>query len=117
MFVGVLRIKVAIPGARTLKDRRAVVLSLRDKLVHALRASVADISAGEHPQHAALALTLVSASRDRVEELMGVAVATAGRHKDALLTDEAREVLSFGAEGASMASTFVGEKVGQVHED
>ena len=42
MHVGVLRLTLHIPGARSLKERRKVVRSFKDRATAKLRASVAE---------------------------------------------------------------------------
>ncbi|MFM2077254.1 MAG: hypothetical protein RJA49_1144, partial [Actinomycetota bacterium] len=43
MFVGVARIVLQIPGARSLKDRRRVVTGLKDRTRATLPVSIAEI--------------------------------------------------------------------------
>ena len=43
IVVGVLRVVLHVPGSRSLKDRRRVVLSLKDRLVTRHKASVAEV--------------------------------------------------------------------------
>jgi uncharacterized protein YlxP (DUF503 family) len=54
IFVGVLRIVLFIPGARSLKDGRAALASIRDKVRHRF-----DVSAHEMPSDLPARRTLV----------------------------------------------------------
>lgn len=55
------RIELTIPGALTLKDRRAVVKSLMERLKSRFNLSVADLDAGEQgASHAAIGIAAVS---------------------------------------------------------
>lgn len=50
IFIGVLRLVLRIPGARTLKDRRQVIHSLRDRIQSGRSLSFHEIDPGEDPQ-------------------------------------------------------------------
>ena len=69
MFVGVARIVVQIPGARSLKDRRAVVRSFKDRVGARLKISVAEVGDPERWQIATFGVAVVSSERARCEEL------------------------------------------------
>ena len=43
MVVGCLRVRVAVRGAASLKEKRMVIKSLKDRLVHRFNASVAEV--------------------------------------------------------------------------
>jgi uncharacterized protein len=77
VMVGVLRVDLAIPGARTLKDRRQVLRSLRDKVRHAFSVSCNELSPSEHPTRGELVVTtagddgaLIRQTIDRVAQLL-----------------------------------------------
>jgi uncharacterized protein YlxP (DUF503 family) len=55
--VGVAMVTLRISGARTLKDRRQAVNSLRDRLRHRFDASVNEVDGAERPDRAVLAMT------------------------------------------------------------
>ena len=56
MFVGVLRFSLEIVGARSLKDKRSVVRSLKDRVQSRLRVSIAEVGAGRASGSAATLL-------------------------------------------------------------
>lgn len=64
IFVGVLRIVITVHGARTLKDRRQVVVSIRDRMRHRFNISFHEIEPGDDPTSAAVAIT--TAGNDQV---------------------------------------------------
>jgi uncharacterized protein YlxP (DUF503 family) len=99
MFVGVARIVVQIPGARSLKDRRAVVRSFKDRVRSRLRISVAEIGDAERWQIATFGVAVVSPDRARCEELVRSAVSLARSLSDAVVADVRTETLSFGRGG------------------
>ncbi len=57
IFVGVLRLVITVPGARTRKDRRQVVRSLSDRVRHRFKVAVHEIDPGERPTRAILCMT------------------------------------------------------------
>lgn len=102
MYVGVLRLTLQVPAARTLKDKRRVVRSLKDRLQSKLRVSVAEVGGLDEHRRAVVAVAVVSSDAARVDELMSVAASIAGTQRDAVLADRASEVIPFGAEGAGV---------------
>ncbi len=57
IHVGVLRLGLTIPGARSLKDRRRALASLRDRLRHRFEVTWSEIPAGERHTYAVAVLT------------------------------------------------------------
>jgi uncharacterized protein YlxP (DUF503 family) len=60
MTVGVLQIEIAIPDAFSLKDKRRVVKSLKDRIAHGHNVSVAEVDALDEHRRAVLGLAMVS---------------------------------------------------------
>lgn len=102
MFVGVLKLTFQIPGARSLKERRRVVRSFKDRVVSRLRASVAEVGGLDQHQRAVVAVAVVSGDAARVDELLSAAANMAGNLRDAVLVDRSTEIIPFGDEGASV---------------
>ena len=102
MFVGVLRLTFQIPGARSLKDRRRVVRSFKDRVVARLRASVAEVGGLDQHQRAVVAVAVVSNEAARVDELLAAAASLGDNVRDAVLLDRVTEIVSFGHEGAGV---------------
>jgi uncharacterized protein YlxP (DUF503 family) len=102
MFVGVARITLSIPGARSLKDRRRVVKSLKDRLRARLSVSVAEVGNVELHQLSTLGVAVLSSDSQRCSAVLGKAVAMARVQRDALLTDVATEIVSFGHGGKNL---------------
>jgi uncharacterized protein len=102
VFVGVLRLELSIPAARTLKDRRNVVRSFRDRLLARLRVSIAEIGELEDPQRATLGVAVVSNDRAVCDRILADVASFAGHLRDAVLTGRALEIVSFGRGGANI---------------
>lgn len=63
MPIGKLTLELSIPYSQSLKDRRQVVRSLKDKLRHSFNASVAEMNEGATIwNQATLAIAIVSSS-------------------------------------------------------
>ncbi|NBC10117.1 MAG: DUF503 family protein [Planctomycetes bacterium] len=61
MFIGVLQLELVIEGAESLKDKRRVVNSVKDRLHREHQVSVAEVAAQDNRQLAVLGITLASA--------------------------------------------------------
>ena len=62
MFVGVLRLRLDIVGARSLKDKRSVVRSLKERAQSRMRVSIAEVGVLDDPRRATLGVAVVSNS-------------------------------------------------------
>jgi uncharacterized protein len=69
LWVALMRLDLSIPGSRSLKDRRQVVKSLRDRLISRFNVSCADVSGSESWGRATLGLAAVSNDRGFLESL------------------------------------------------
>ncbi len=72
MFTGIVRIELFLPGAASLKDKRAVVRGLKDRIRQRVPASVAEVDFQDLWQRAALGVAVVSGERRQVAELLQV---------------------------------------------
>jgi len=70
MPVAVMTIEIRIEHARSLKDRRQVVRSLKEKLQHGFNISVAEMDEAVTWQTATIGLAAISNSRDYLAGLM-----------------------------------------------
>ncbi|MEO0483659.1 MAG: DUF503 domain-containing protein [Planctomycetota bacterium] len=66
MIVGVLQAHLAIPGAESLKDKRRVVRSLKDRLHREHQVSVAELAPTDSCVSARLGITLAASDGQRV---------------------------------------------------
>ena len=70
MPVAALTIQLSIPLSRSLKDRRQVVRSLKDRLRQGFNISVAELDEAITWQSATLGIAAISSSRDYLRGLM-----------------------------------------------
>lgn len=75
LVVGVLRIVLRMPGCRSLKDRRRVVHSLRDRIQHRHHAAFAEVGHLEAHDAAVVAISMVGNDtrhvRSRLDQVRG----------------------------------------------
>lgn len=102
MFVGVLRFSLQIPGARSLKDRRSVVRSLKERAQARLHVSIAEVGNVEDPRRATFGVAVVSSSATVCDQVLSSVASMAGTLPDAILTDRATEIVSFGEGGSGV---------------
>ena len=95
MPVAILTLELRIEGARSLKDKRQVVRSLKDKLRQGFNVSVAELDQTELWQRATLGIVSISSSRDYLAGLMQQVERAASRianNNGAELTDSFVEI-------------------------
>lgn len=76
MVVGLVRIRLHIPAARTLKDRRAVVRKALDRVRARFPLSAAEVGDPARWQTATLAFAMVTSDRALANEVLDKATAT-----------------------------------------
>lgn len=102
LFVGVLRLVLRIPGSRSLKDRRRVVASLRDRVHARHRAAFAEIGHLEAHEAAVVAISLVGNDARHVRSRLDVIRADAEATLEARITGADTHV--FAANGRAFTS-------------
>lgn len=70
MPIAALTLELHIEHARSLKDRRQVVRSLKEKLRHGFNISIAEIDGAKTWQSATIGIAAISSSRDYLAGLM-----------------------------------------------
>ena len=86
MVVGIVRIELHIPAARSLKDKRQVVRGLKDR-IRGVSAAVAEVDHHDLWQRAALGVAVVAADGGQVRELLQSVRGLVERTYEAQLTD------------------------------
>jgi len=99
MHVGVMRLVLEIPGAQSLKDKRQVVRSFKERIKSRVAVSIAEVGHLDKLQLAAFGVAVVSGDAAVCEEVLGRVTALAGALPNAVLTDRAVEIVPFGDEG------------------
>lgn len=68
MIIGVLTVSLSIPEARSLKDKRAILRSLKDRIMHRINVSAAEVGKQDLWQAAELAFVTVAAEKMTVDK-------------------------------------------------
>jgi uncharacterized protein YlxP (DUF503 family) len=101
LFVGILRMVLRIPGSRSLKDRRRVVQSLRDRVHSRHHATFAEVGHLEAHEAAVVAIAVVGNDarglRARLDAIRSDTESTA----QALITEANVQVLPMNAHDLS----------------
>lgn len=92
MIVGTLRIRLLLRQARTLKDKRQVVKSIKDRLRNSFNVSVAEIEEQDNRQLAVLGMAMVSNEAHHVKLAFGQIVQALRVHPVAEFVDHEIEV-------------------------
>ncbi|MBN2737728.1 MAG: DUF503 domain-containing protein [Spirochaetales bacterium] len=75
MTVSLLQILMEIPDCPSLKDKRRVVKSIKDKLIHRYKVSAAEVDLQDSHSFAQIGAALVSNSKDFGEKILNKAFA------------------------------------------
>ena len=68
MVIGLLTATITIPASRSLKDKRAVLRSLKDRILNHHNVSVAEVGRQDMWQASGLAFVTVAAEKEIVEK-------------------------------------------------
>lgn len=110
MIVGVLQAELRIDWARSLKDKRRVVRSLKDRLRREHRVSVAEVEAQEIHNTLVLGVAAAGSAPGPVLATLDAIERKLGAHEEAELVACQREILrGWAGEIAGKAFTAAGE--------
>jgi uncharacterized protein YlxP (DUF503 family) len=87
MIVGSLRVRFLLREARTLKDKRQVVRSIKDRLRNAFNISIAEVDAEENRQIGILGMAMVCNESMLIRQTFDQIVAALRAHPVAELLD------------------------------
>ncbi len=93
MIVGVLTVELAIFDAQTLKDKRRVIVSLKQKLRNRFNVSVAEVAYTNAPKRCRLAVVMVSGEARRIHSQLDKLVDLVRRTGGLSLLTYERELL------------------------
>jgi uncharacterized protein YlxP (DUF503 family) len=92
MIVGSLRVRLLVRESRSLKDKRQVVRSIKDRLRNRYNVSVAEVEAQDHRQLAILGVAMVSNEVGHVQKCFAEILQALRSHPVAELMDYQQEV-------------------------
>jgi uncharacterized protein YlxP (DUF503 family) len=79
MPIALLTLELRIEGAHSLKDKRQILLSMKDKLRNKFNVAVAELDATDLWQRATIGVVSISGSQDYLQGLMQNVEREAGR--------------------------------------
>jgi uncharacterized protein YlxP (DUF503 family) len=92
MIVGSLRVRLLVRDSHSLKDKRQVVRSIKDRLRNAFNVSIAEVDAEDQRQMIVLGLAMVANEARAVKEVFEQIVAALRAHPVAEFVDHEIEV-------------------------
>lgn len=95
MVVGVLQFDILIHDAQSLKDKRRVVRSIKDRLHRDHQVAVAEVDALDNPALARLALSCVAREGRRAGEVLDHIAQSLRSRTDAELGRVSRQIMPF----------------------
>jgi uncharacterized protein YlxP (DUF503 family) len=93
MIVGTLQVRLLLREARTLKDKRQVVQSIKDRLRQSFNVSVAEIDEHDLPRQVVLGIAMVSNETHPVKQTLGEIVNALKAHPIAEFVDSEIEMV------------------------
>ncbi len=93
MIVGVLQVQIVIDGSQTLKDKRRVVQSLKQRVHNAHQVSIAEVDALDDHRMAQLGITMASNSVPHCQSTLDALVNELRQGRGFYLSDHKLEIL------------------------
>jgi uncharacterized protein len=87
MVVSMIQFRILLPPIESIKDKRRIVLSLKEKLANKFHMSVAEVELQDSLQFAQIGAALVSNSRTFGETVMHKALAFVEQNCEGVLQD------------------------------
>lgn len=93
MPVGLLVLELHIPDAQSLKDKRQVLRSLKDRLRDKLNVAVAELDHAEKWQRSTVGVVTLANEERRVQEVLKEALETADQILGSFLISQSFEII------------------------
>jgi uncharacterized protein YlxP (DUF503 family) len=92
MIVGTLRVRLLLREARSLKDKRQVVQSIKDRLRQGFNVAVAEVESHDNPRLAVLGFAMIGPEAHPIKVALGQIVGALRSHPVAELLDHEMEL-------------------------
>lgn len=96
MYVGALKLVLLCRDSHSLKDKRAVVRRIKDRVEHKFKLAIAEVGALDTWQRAELGIAVAGSNRDYVRELLDHVAGFVRGLDGAELVDDRRDVFVYG---------------------
>jgi uncharacterized protein YlxP (DUF503 family) len=111
MVVGIARIVLGIPDSRSLKDKRAVVRRVIDRVRHKFNAAVAEVGDLDAHRRATIGITVVSNDVRHASSMLDTISSFVSTASAAVVLDRATEIEHYEDHfGSSSLETALGER-------
>jgi len=94
MIVGILQVELTIDAAESIKDKRRVVRSVKDRLHHHYMVSVAEVGAQDVHRTAMLGIVMASTDVGRCHSTLDRIIEELRRQRDCYVSDFDKQVLT-----------------------
>lgn len=94
MVVGILQVELSVDDAVSLKDKRRVVASLKDRLHREHQVSVAEVDSLDDPCTAVLGIVLACNDVARCQSVLDRILDKLSQCSDCVLSDHRKEILT-----------------------
>ena len=94
MVIGILQVEIVIDGAQSLKDKRRVVRSLKDRLHREHQVSVAEVGSQDEHRVAVLGITMASSDVKHCQRVLDKLVDRFRQGRGYALADHRLEILT-----------------------
>lgn len=89
--VGLIELRLNVVQAMSLKDKRRVIKSFKDRVRHRYNVSIAEVDAQDNHRLAVLAVSMVGNDRQYLEGTLRQIEKSAAMHRDMILIDSSIE--------------------------
>jgi len=103
IWIGVLSAKLQLPGSRSLKARRQVLRSLRDRLRHRFAVSVHELTISERADAAGLVVSTAGQDPGSIRQTIDRIASVVDSHPSAVITSLDKEVFRWHPPGQDWA--------------
>ena len=93
MNVGILQLQLLIPGSHSLKEKRGVIRSLKDRSKRKFNVAIAEVDEQDHWQIAVLGIVTVGVDAHYCERVLRSFISFAEEYRDADIGDYQLEVI------------------------
>ena len=93
MRIGALKIQLEIPGSLSLKDKRMVIRSLKERLANKFNISIAEVDDNDKWQRSCLGVAIVSNDRSFIDTVLNKIVNFIDCEKDVLILKTEKDIL------------------------
>ncbi len=95
MYIGILKIDIHVPYARSLKEKRQVVKKITDNLRNRFPASVAEVDYMDMWQRAMIGVSLVSSDHKKLESIIDKISLFLETNFDCQIAEIEKEIISW----------------------